>query len=799
MLTSVFRFIYTLGVLSLVSVSLGAQTLSGTVFDAGGEGIPYGNVLLISDIDSSFLGGTTTDSAGHYRLEAAALNDCSLKVMALGFASIYQTVDPSVRRYDIVVKPAGTTLSEVTVKGRKLLYEQRTDRLVMNVAATPSLSGNTALQVLQKAPGVVVNRQNNSIGIASRGEVLLMIGERVQRAPAAVVMAQLEAMPAENIERIEIIHQPPAKYDAGGTAGIVRIVLKKQTARGTQGNLSLTAGYGRGPKGIGNLALNHVSGNLTVYGDYTYNLDRHSAYTVDHYREYTYDGRSYYFENLVTYEDRRPESHALNLGFDLTLSPSTVLAASVSAAQFQEWIPRATSRSFGRVDGAPQTDRSYLMQLLARSRNGFANLNLMQKVGDRGNLDVAGDYVSISFDNTGRLTQEGAPDEMAITTERTTPVKIWTGRADYRRDLPGEAKLEIGAKATSTNSSSTAKARNPGDESWSVGQFINRDNRVREQILALYGSVNLLPLPGMNAELGIRLEDYRFDLYSSDGNGRNNVWTNVFPIVRLNYALDSVYSLQLSVNRGITRPPFAYQSGFLALFDPTLFVASNAALQPSFSNQVRLALQRRASVLSLTYVRSKGDRFWQNTVEKDQGLQLSFPDNLDLSQALLLDFSSSIALTPWWEFTGTLSTNWVKVEDEVGRKLRYEDELVSFVVQVSQSLSFANRWRFNIDARYASDYLFGDQVQFNYPFVNLGLRHQFPNGSSLILAVQDPTNTMARRDWSYSQPELEMTTYGSLSWSEPQVRLTYATSFGDTGTGRRKDRAATAKEIRDRL
>ena len=790
-------YLYLLGIYSVLTVSLEAQTLTGTVTDPGGSGIPYGNVLLIARADSTFLSGTTTDSAGNYRLEASDLSDCRLKVLALGYAENYQTVDPAVLHYDIVLSPDGEMLSEVTVKARKLLYEQRPDRLVMNVSATPSLSGNTALQVLQKAPGVVVDRQNNAITIGSRGEVLLMIGDRVQRVPASVVFAKLEGMPAESIESIEIIHQPPAKYDAAGAAGIVRIVLKDPDPDGTSGSLSLTGGYGRGPKAIGNLTLSHGRGKVALYGDYTYTLTRQDGYIIDHYREYDFEGQDYYYENLVRMDDSRTKAHALSLGLDVDLAPGTQFGASVSASENTEQFLDALSRSLARVDGEMRSTRSFRMQTYGRSRNAFINLRLLQTLGAKSNFSVDGDYVHVSFFNEGSLRENGT--DGIINTARNTPVNIWTGKADYHLQLNRDARLEVGAKSTFTVTSSRTSASNSGDESWSAGERISGSNELAERIVALYGSLHTRLLPELDGELGLRFEDYHFELVGSNGGDRENVWTNVFPIVRLHYTIDSLTSLQLSANRGITRPPFAFQAGYLYLFDPTLFVSSNSSLQPAFSNQLRLALQRRSTVLSLTYLRSKGQLFWQNTVEKAEHLQLSFPDNLDEYAMLSLELSSSLSMTPWWDMNGTISCSGVQVADEEGRKLRYEDDIVSFVAQVSQVLSLGSRWRFSVDALYASEYLHGDQVKYDYPYVNLGIRYQFPNESSLALSVQDPTNNLGRRDWAYRQPALGMATYGRVSFAEAQVRLTYSLLLGRLGSTDRKVRATGAEEIRERL
>ena len=118
-------------------------------------------------------------------------------------------------------------LDAVEVKARKPLFEQRIDRLVVNVAESITSAGSTALEVLERSPGVIVNRQNNDISMAGKSGVIVMINNKISRLPMDALIQMLEGMPADNIEKIELITTPPANFDAEGNAGIINIILKK--------------------------------------------------------------------------------------------------------------------------------------------------------------------------------------------------------------------------------------------------------------------------------------------------------------------------------------------------------------------------------------------------------------------------------------------------------------------------------------------------------------------------------------------------------------------------------------------
>ncbi len=784
----------------LLTLPVSSQVITGTVTDSGGAGVPYGHVVLLSALDSSFQSGTTTDSSGTFRLVFSRLENATLKVMALGYAEIYTPVDPTVLHYEITVEPVGEMLSEVTVRGRKMLYEQRTDRLVMNVAATPALSGNNALQVLQKAPGVLVNRQNNSITMGSRGEVLLMIGDRVQRAPAAVILARLEAMPAESIEAIEIIHQPPSKYDASGVAGIIRIVMRNTSSSGTQGDLSLTGGYGRGPKALAGLRLNGRYGKINLFGDYNYNLQHSRGYSMLHYRDYEYQGTRYLYENRFNLSEYRLQSHSGSLGFDLELDPKTILGGGTSFSHSRDhWMP-SSSQSAALENGQPVTSTVYIMESKNPLSNGFANINLQRDLGARGQLTVDLDYAGIWFTNEGSLIGRDLLAGTTYNSERKTPVKIWTGRIDHKLELGKGKQLETGIKGTFSDIVSRGRVIKNGGEEWETGDLFTRTDSVSERILAAYVSLQSQFTARLHGEIGFRFEHYSYQLKTSRENlDVDQTWNNLFPLVRLNYDLDTNTTVQLSFNRSVTRPAFWMMGGFFIFLDPTLFGYGNPTLQPAFGSTIRLALQRHASILSLSYTRSQNDVFFQNTVDKPRHLQVTFVDNLDRADLFSLELSTNSSLTSWWDMNGTLGLRYHRVQDEQGRPSVFTNDMMTFSAQFNATFSLGKGWTASIDGRYQSDYLLGDQVQYAYPYFNLGLQKKFDDGTSVSLSVQDPTNTIGRIDWRYDAPWEGISTYGFNNWSEPQVRLTLTTRFGNERVKEKRARVTGAEDIRKRL
>ncbi len=557
-------------------------TLSGRVAVAEGKPLVYATALLLTASDTAMIKGAITDEAGRYVFEDIAAGTYRVAVSMVGYETtqtepftVQQGFSPEL---PVIVLEEGIALEEVTVTGTRPLYELAPDRMIMNVDAFPSMSGNTGLELLQKVPGVIVDRQNNSIGMNAKGEVLVMINNKIQRVPGAVLMAQLQGMRAENIEQIEIIHQPPAKYDASGAAGIIHIILKKNDQQGTNGSVALTGGYGQREKAGLSLNLNSRKGKFNWFGDYNYNWGRANNYEVNHFREYDYQGDEYYHENFVTLRNYRGGQHAANLGLDVDFEGRTVigflLGGSISE---QVWASGADSRSFDYVNDELVGEADYLFGTKTDISNLTANVNLLQKMGAGNHLNFNLDYAKIRYGNSGDLLNNDDPDH-TIAYERDTPMEFWIVSLDNVNELGDAWTMETGVKGTFNNTFNTTSFQSLNDENWSDPDLFSPQESIRERILAAYLSFKGELSEKLDAELGIRYEHYTYRLDREEQEDFDKTFKKPFPVVRLNYKIDSVNTVQIGFNRSITRPSFFHLTSFLALFDPSLIVYANPQL-----------------------------------------------------------------------------------------------------------------------------------------------------------------------------------------------------------------------------
>ncbi|NTS40715.1 TonB-dependent receptor [Flavisolibacter sp. BT320] len=773
------------------------QAVMGKVLNQRNEVLHNATVLLLSAADSVLVKGTFADKEGVFRFETITPGRYFLSVSMVGHDTAVTAPFRLQASGDLtlpaIVLREGSMLDELVLKSRKPLFQLKQDRVVMNVSASPAFSGNTGLELLQKTPGVIVDRQSSSISMNAKGQVLLMINNKVQRVPMSVVMARLEGMRAENIEQIEIIHQPPARYDASGAAGIIHIVLKENNEEGTHASVSLIAGYGQREKAGLNVNLNSRKGNVNVYGGYNFNRDKAKAYAVNHFREYTVNSDRYYHENYVQLIDHNSTAHAGNVGLDIDLTSRTVMGIVVNATTSEQvWGRGAESKSFDYRNNLPTGQQEFTLGPVTDVASLSANLNLLQKIGARSSLNVNGDYARIRYDNATDLQSRQAP---AATADRTSRLHFWIGSLDYTTAFSNGLQMEMGVKGSFNQTTSTTTSRN-----FTIApDLFSGIDKINERILAGYVSLSKKFSKRFNGELGLRYEQYTYDLDSEKGEDITKAFKNPFPIIRATYALDSVSSLQFAFNRAISRPPFFNLTSFLIILDSSLVVYANPRLRPSFTNTFKITYGHKAFILSLAYLRRTGEVYFYNTVDKAKHLQTSVPTNLDVENMVEASLVFPVSFTGWWKASWNLSGMYHRVEDATSHPVFFRNSIYTAVVQLNQSFRLGRGWTASLDGRYQSWYLVGDQEQLNFPAVNAGIRKEFSGGHTLGIMGQDLTNYSGKKLWEYNQPAVGIRTYGNNNFSERQVRITYTHLFGNQKLSGKRERKTGAEEVKSRM
>jgi hypothetical protein len=479
-------------------------------------------------------------------------------------------------------------LGEVTVSARKSFLEQLPDKLVVNVSASPIAAGATALEVLRKVPGVQV--RNDRVTIAGKNSVSIMIDGK----PSAYtdINAVVREIPSSSIDRIEVITNPSAKYDAAGGA-VINLILKRDGLRGTNGSVSLMAGAGlydqgavsRGrlyPRYSPSLSLNHRAGRWNTFGSYSY-LYR-SAFEVNliqrYFGETFYDQKNYnpapygvhtYRAGVDYYLNDKNTVGLLLTGFERagagTFENKTRLT-NLSDAQLTDAF---TSRNLQRIDRANQT-------LNANWKHRF------DTTGRELNIDV--DLARYNLANRSDILvtpRTGRPTNNLQTVVQ--PVDFRTVKLDYIHPLSRSTKLDVGSKVS--------VARIDNDLSFQVNGVRDTRNSNRfiydETINAAYASLTT-KWGRWAGQVGMRAEQtVARGRIGSDRVLDRNYW-QPFPSLFLTRHLDSSFSITAQYSRRIDRPSFQLQNPFQIYLDPLTYTRGNPLLRPQLTDAYKLGL-----------------------------------------------------------------------------------------------------------------------------------------------------------------------------------------------------------------
>jgi iron complex outermembrane recepter protein len=664
------RFLKSFVVLQLciiVSVGVSAQRvrqISGAAKDSAGNAISGATVTLFRSRDSSLAKIAISDDKGNFEFENIKGTSFYLTVSAIGFKRYTsQTISPvgdsASLSLPAILLAAGKSvrLKDVTVGAKKPFVEQRIDMIIVNVEALISSAGTNALEMLEKSPGVSV--VNETIQLKGKTGVMIFIDGRPTYLSVTDLANYLKTIPSSQIDRIEIMTNPPAKYDAAGTAGVINIVLKKVNKQGF--NASLTSSYGQGVyhRLNNNLVFNYKTGNINLFGGAGYNITQDFQVT-DVVREFMNSNGSLaelFTQNSFVKMIRKPAS--LRVGLDYNVSKKTIIGFVVSGLSTPA-SDNGYNTSYVR-NGKLGIDSIVTGQTQDHSKwqNGSVNLNLSHQFKSPGtslnvNLDVIGYKLSRSqlFTTVAADSADEVTSGTGISGALYNHITVYSGKADYSHPLKDGSRLDAGIKSSYVNTNNTADyydifGNTELEDYGKTNAFIYKEN-----INAVYINWKR-DFKRLSAQAGLRLENT-----NSNGDQLGNAvvpdssfkrsYTDLFPTAYISYKLDS-NSNQLTLNYGrrINRPLYQDLNPFLTYVDNFFYESGNPFLNPSISNQVELSHSYKNKIittLSYSYLIDNLDE----TIQEEGNVLISRTGNVGKQINMGASVNANLNLAKWW-------------------------------------------------------------------------------------------------------------------------------------------------------
>jgi hypothetical protein len=562
--------------------------ISGIVCDkSDGRKIAYTTVTLLQK-DSSVVNGDVTDDSGNFVLKNIPSGNYLLLVNYLGYDKKYLTVNVPQQSElgDVAISASDNKLSEVVVTAQRPFVVQRADSYVVNVGSNIQTGGRNALEVLGNTPGVFVDPDGN-ISVMGK-EVEVYIDGHASRLSGEQLKTMLSATNGETIDRIEVITNPSARYDASGGT-IIDIKTKKGLQPGLNGSADLGYRKGHTDNENGGISLNFRDDKLNIYGNY--NAIRSSSWQrlIQMNNISMEDGMIHTFN-----QQAMNKSIAANLnqqyrfGVDYNINKKSVIGALFSGYH----TGNAENEFKGSTSITPTLGDSALTNFDSRRSNWNDgkqyNLNYQgqyAKPGQQLNIDLDyGQFQSkpnqlnqnIYFDS--RQIKIG--DEELLRHTNPQKIDLWSAKADYTQPLWKGSKIETGIKVSQSKTDNNLIFENYLQTQWQLD--VNQSNHFiySEQIDAAYLSFNQT-LNKWSFQAGLRGEY----THSKGEQRTTNVVTdstyfNLFPTAYINYVPSDKHQFSIAYGRRITRPAYSQLNPFEVQIDAYSFEAGNPYLKP---------------------------------------------------------------------------------------------------------------------------------------------------------------------------------------------------------------------------
>lgn len=797
--------------------------VTGKLTDRNSQPIPFATVALLKTSDSTIVKSALTDNNGTFQMADIADGMYFLRISVVGY-QIYNSaafeLDSVNRQKDfgtIILNNSSKELSGVVIRGDKPQVQQTAEGVTVNVQNSIMTQGSSVLDVLQRSPGVILDQHNNTISLNGKTGVMVMLDGRLMRMSMDQLITLLNSMSADNIDKIELMNTPPAKYDAEGNAGIINIVTKKNKKRGTNGSITLTGGYGMYEKASGGLNINHNTGKVNLYGSfsywhshdfgYLYAAGSDNAAIVGGHEDFSYTGIS---KPISNFGDG-------TLGADITLDTATTFGASVNY-----WGGGNTNLPHNYGDyifpDAPSLTFNSFFNNSSHLDNAIANLYLDKHLAGQQTIRTDLDYLyyntrSLSNSQSSLTDSLGNPagnsGSLFSPVQRdfgNTRIQVLIGKLDYSRQLNKKIKVEAGAKVTYTRTTASSGIEDLENGVWVPNIVGSANNFVTyETIDAGYVTLNMQLDSVTNLVAGARYEySHNYTDKSADTNYRvDRKLGRLFPSVFFSRKLSNNSSWQASYTERVTRPSYNDLTSYVSYNSPTSVFTGNPLLKPTITRNLKFGYNTHGYLFSILFSRDDDPIIGiQGMPGPVKGVVYLRPENGDWQNSITLQAAIPIKIYSWWDmnytFTGGLRQYKISYTPQP-----FEKTFLAGSFNFSENFKLSHGFSAELSGYYNSPSYSSNWHSYSNTIVNLGVKKELGKGS-LKLSVDDVfRGAIYKSDMGLLGTDAFNSkvhvSYSGESRSATVFKISYYRPFGSTKNKNQEKRDSGAGEERSRL
>lgn len=651
--------------LSQAQTKIAGSKLSGTVLDQEEKALDFATISLLRTRDSSLVRTAVSDLEGKFMIQDIPAGDYILSISMVGFVrkvtesfSINEA-NPIKSFAPIRVAKDSKMLGEVTIRAIKPFVERKLDRMVVNVENSINSSGSTALEVLQTAPGVSLD-QNDNIAMQGKQGVLVMIDGKQTYMSNADVANMLRNMPASQIETIELITNPSSKYDAAGNSGIINIKTKKSSTVGTNGTFSAGAGYGDNYRANSGISLNHRNKGINLFGTYNFaSMDRGQYMIID--REVSNSNVKTFFGQEGGFL-RKNDNNNFKAGIDFFLNKNNTIGVLVNGFHNAGNELYNNTTLIGSSFSKPDSSVIAINDGNSRYRSMAYNLNYKSV------LDTSGKELSVDLDYSryngnertlydNHFVNFNGPDKNPTFIKNSTPslINIKAVKLDYTMPLNKTMKFEAGLKSSIVETDNDFRFEQLNGGIWE--NDIRRSNQFvyNENVNAAYMNLNK-QFKSASIQIGFRAEQTNSKGNSvTTGKKVDRNYLDLFPSIFLNQSVSKDHDLGLSYSRRIDRPSYDALNPFIFFLDQYTYNQGNPFLNPQYTNNFEFSYNYKKTYnISMNY--SLTNDVIAEVLLPDTAKKALFQTNENLDKQINygLTMNAPVSLSKWWSSSNTV-------------------------------------------------------------------------------------------------------------------------------------------------
>lgn len=800
---------------SSAAFAQGKVKITGQLIEQGTkQPLEFANVT-VQKSDGTVVGGSLTDEKGGFLIDVApGIYDIKFDFISFKPQTITNKAVTEDTNLGIVTLAADvTTLGEVQITAERTTVEIKLDKRVYTIGNDMMVKGGTISDVLDNVPSLSVDSEGN-VALRGNQSVTILIDGRPSNLAGSNVAEVLRLLPADSVDKVEVITNPSARYDAEGGGGIVNIVLKKGKADGFNGSITANTGTPDNHGFMANLNLRSTNFNLFTNFGYNYRQNPGNAFTNSRYLDR--------LTNETTgYIDETRENERLRKGYNASFGMEWFLDKTLT------WT---NSVNFRRNTGGNQTDTYY--------ENYLADRTFRNKTWRYNDQDSKDNNVQFStslvkkFDNEGHELKVDASvsknldDESAII-NNTTVAGVATApntfertlndrdedraliQADYVLPFGKDSRFEAGYRGSFTTLETDARAErlNPDTNMWENNLDFTNFLQYKENVNALYVQYGS-KINKFSYLLGLRWEDSDIDVNLLNTNELNNKkYNNFFPSAFLSYEFSESSNVSLSYSRRINRPRGRFLNPFSGLESNINVFRGNPDLNPAMTNAFDLGYLKRWRSVTLNasaYFNVTDDSYQfvrqiQGTTPEGTPITLTTPINLAKEYRLGVEFNVNYTPYRWWRINSNL--NFFRNETEGDYFFTYTDPDTNEVFDSYQNFDrTAFTWTARVNSKISLPWKLDWQLNGNYTApqnspqgkrrgvasANTSLSKDVLNEKATIaLNVQDIFNSRKMKSETYVPFQAE--SYSEMQWRERQITLSFTYRFNMTKADRQKE------------